>query len=443
MKAHLVIVEDDIVLCTLMCQNLTNRGYVTKSAASIAQLMQLLEHQEPDLVILDAKLPDGDGISKIGEVSQVCPVLVLTAHGSVQNAVQAIKAGATEYLLKPVSLDELHLVVDRVLETHRLRKDNWFLKAQAQHKVGPSMVGESPAMKTLRGMINAVAGSEMTVLITGESGVGKELVARAIHDASPRAEANFVAIDCCSFQDKLFESELFGHERGAFTGADRQKPGLIEMASGGTLFLDEIGEVEANIQAKLLRVLETGKFRRLGGTKELTANVRFVAATNRNLEELSFKGDFRSDLYFRLSGFSIEVPSLRDRRDDIPLLVAHLLGRHPMAKRQAKTIHPRAMRALVTYDWPGNIRELRNIIERAVILSGDSREIDAHHLSFGRSAHRHGYATSFDTDPSLEEIEKDYLNYLLQKHSGQRLKVAQVMGISERSIYRLIDKYEL
>lgn len=440
-NGSLLIVEDDPVLQGLLSQHLQLMGYQVLVAGSAEAMRKTLNNKEVDLVILDLKLPDADGMDLLKEWKESCSVIVLTAHGSVQNAVQAIKAGAAEYLLKPINLEDLNLVITRVLETQRLRKDNWFLKQQAKTQQGRLMIGDSPALHQLRSMIDAVAKFDMTVLITGESGVGKELVAREIHDASSRSSNNFVAIDCCALQDKLFESELFGHERGAFTGADRQKPGLIEMAKNGTLFLDEIGEVEPTIQAKLLRVLETGQFRRLGGTKELSANVRFITATNRDLESLSREGKFRSDLYFRLSGFSLHVPRLCERRQDIPTLVEHFINSHDFSPRAAKTIKPAALKALIAYDWPGNIRELKNTIERAIIVSQQETEIGLEHLSFGRSSGQNGLPLQFDHEPTLQEFEREYLRYLLEKYSGQRGKIASVLGISERNIYRLLHKY--
>jgi transcriptional regulator with PAS, ATPase and Fis domain len=276
-------------------------------------------------------------------------------------------------------------------------------------------------------------------------GPGKELVARAIHENSDRASRNFVPVDCCTLQEKLFESELFGHEKGAFTGADRQKRGLIEGAEGGTLFLDEIGEIDTSIQAKLLRVLETGTFRRVGGTKDLHANARIVAATNRDLEAISREGQFRADLYYRLSTFVIEVPPLRERREDIPYLATHFVQNHNFSRRINKGIAGEALRRLTAYNWPGNVRELRNVIERAIILSRDSNTIRPEHLAFGAGGGKGGVKVnvSFDHDPTLEELQAEYLRLQLSKHSGHRAKVAEVLAVSERNIYRLIRRYGL
>jgi DNA-binding NtrC family response regulator len=370
------------------------------------------------------------------------PVIVLTAFGSVQGAVAAMKAGAQQYLTKPVDPDELELEVNRVLQHTAMSRDQQFCKERLRPSGG--MVGASTAMTELQRLIDAVALSEATVLIQGESGVGKELVAHAIHERSPRTARNFVAVDCCTLQEKLFESELFGHEKGAFTGADRQKPGLIEAAQGGTLFLDEIGEIETPVQAKLLRVLETGQFRRLGGIKDLQANVRIVAATNRNLAQMSRDGNFRADLYYRLSAFTLRIPPLRERLKDIPALVEHFLAHHNFSRRLNKRLSPSALRLLMSYGFPGNIRELRNMVERAIIVGGGSDEIRPEHFSFEALGEQPGqFSMGFQHEPTLDEIERRYLELLVAKYAGHRGQIAAILGVSERSIYRLLEKHGL
>jgi transcriptional regulator with PAS, ATPase and Fis domain len=250
-------------------------------------------------------------------------------------------------------------------------------------------------------------------------------------------------VDCCTLQERLFESEVFGHERGAFTGADRQKKGLIEAAEGGTLFLDEIGEIEMPIQAKLLRVLETGRFRRLGGIRDLPANVRVVAATNRNLDEMSQQGGFRKDLYYRLSAFVLEVPSLRERKEDIPALAQHFISHHNFSRRVDQRLSDDALRFMMQYDWPGNIRELRNVVERAIILSRGNPEILPDHVIISPTASSSKRCSDFEHEPTLEQIERDYLEYLIRKYKGHRATIAQTMGISERNVYRLIKRHSL
>ena len=335
-------------------------------------------------------------------------------------------------------------MVQRALADALLRIDHQFCRdqLQAREAVASFMIGISTPLKRVKEVIKAVAPADITVLIQGESGSGKELVARAIHEQSNRAKRNFVAVDCCTLQERLFESELFGHERGAFTGADKQKRGLIEGAEGGTLFLDEIGEISPSIQAKLLRVLETGVFRRLGGTRDLQANIRVVAATNRDLGQLSETGNFRPDLYYRLSAFVIDTPPLRERRDDIPYLAAHFIRNHNFSRRINKSIAAEAIRKLTAYDWPGNVRELKNVIERAIILSRDNNLIRSEHLAFANRSNLE-FSLKFDHNPTLEELELEYVRLLLGKFMGHRGKVAEVMDVSERSIYRLLKKHKL
>ncbi len=446
--AHLILViEDDLTLNRLIVKQLDAQGYQTTGARSWKEADVYLEAHEPHLVITDVRLADGDTLRRLPDLVKMQPVVVLTAYGSVRDAVAAMKAGAYEYLVKPASPDELALVVKRAIDDAALRSDHLFCRQRLKAREGMAdfMIGVSETLMRTKDTIAAVAPTDVNVLIQGESGAGKELVARAIHDHSERAGRNFVPVDCCTLQEKLFESELFGHEKGSFTGADRQKRGLIEGAEGGTLFLDEIGEIDGSIQAKLLRFLETGVFRRVGGTKDLHANARVVAATNRDLQAISETGGFRSDLYYRLSTFVIDVPPLRDRREDIPYLAAHFIQNHNFSRRIDKRIASDAVRRLTAYDWPGNVRELKNVVERAIILSRESDIIRPEHLAFGASANRTStkVSVSFDHEPTLEEVQAEYLRLQLSKQSGHRAKVAEVLGISERNIYRMIRRYGL
>ena len=444
MNYQILLVEDDKVLNDLISKQLRQLGFEVHGAQTMAAAEQHLAKTEPHLIILDPRLPDCDATDEISRLAEQQPVIVLTAYGTVQRAVHAMRAGAADYLVKPIDLDELELVVQRTLENDALRRDHQFFKAQMHNRRRTFLIGRSKQLAEVESLIDAVAPTDMTVLIQGESGVGKELVAHEVHDRSTRKDRPFVVLDCCSLQETLFESELFGHERGSFTGADRQKKGLIEGAEGGTLFLDEIGEISPQIQAKLLRVLETGLYRRVGGTKDLSANVRFLAATNSDLENRSVDGDFRLDLYYRLSSFVIKVPPLRDRRDDIPDLVFYFLNKHDFSRRIDMSLSVTAMRRLAEYEWPGNVRELKNVVERAIILARDSRQIKPEHLTFTF----HQNATncvniSFDHEPTLEELRIRYMQILLNRHSGRRSDVAKKLGISERNTYRLIDKYAL
>jgi DNA-binding NtrC family response regulator len=449
MSSNILVIEDDAFLNKTLVDILTNIGYQTQGVNTLALAKEYLTKNEPALVILDGHLPDGKGMEMLPQLNEICPTILLTAYGSVKNAVEAMKAGASEYLVKPIDLEELEMMVQRVLENATLRQDYQFYKSQLNrnHQRNKGIIGQSSALAEVHKLIQAVAPTDMSVLIQGESGTGKELIASELHQSSVRKQRNFVALDCCTLQEKLFESELFGHERGSFTGAHQQKKGLIEGAEGGTLFLDEIGEIEAPIQAKLLRVLETGQFRRLGGTKDLKADVRILAATNRNLEQMSKTGEFRLDLYYRLSTFVLSIPPLRERRDDIPSLVKHFIQNHSFSRRINKSVTKTAINSLVSYEWPGNIRELKNVVERAIILSGNQKSIRPEHLTFSNTPNEtsstFGTQLNYDHEPTLEEIEKSYLQTMLDKYSGHRAKIAQALGISERHTYRLLKKYEL
>ncbi|MDJ0862000.1 MAG: sigma-54 dependent transcriptional regulator [Gammaproteobacteria bacterium] len=445
MKSSVLILEDDKLLNRFMVEQLSRMGFAPHGVQTWAAAEAYLQSHEVKLIVTDVQLPDANALDLLPRLCADQPVIMLTAYASVRDAVQAMKSGAAEYLVKPINMEELELMVTRTLDTAALRQDYQFCKRSLEARNDAAMIGGSRALLEVGNLIEAVAPTDMTVLIQGESGVGKELVARSIHLNSPRAERNFVAVDCCTLQEKLFESELFGHERGAFTGAVKQKKGLIEGAEGGTLFLDEIGEVEFSVQAKLLRVLETGRFRRVGGTRDLQANVRVVAATNRDLEEMARAEAFRQDLFYRLAGLILDVPPLRQRREDIPDLVRHFIRNHDFSRRINKTVTAEAMRRLTAYDWPGNIRELKNVIERAIILSRERREISVDYLAFGKSQSPSsgGLTLSFDHEPTLEEIEREYLRMVMEKHAGHRSSAARTLGISERSVYRLIGRYGL
>lgn len=439
MKKMVLVVDDDRVFNRLLVEQIADMGLDTVGAHSWNEAAQILQETEPDLIFLDFKLPDADTSKLVETLSGQFPVIVLTGYGSIRNAVSLIQAGAVEYLTKPVGLDELEITIRRELDNAELRRRNAFYRRQLESRRPGPLIGNSRPMQEIIDLIEAVAPTEATVLIQGESGSGKEMVAQALHESSTRHGREMVTVDGGTLQETLFESELFGHERGAFTGADRQKKGLIEEAEGSTLFLDEIGETSPANQAKLLRVLETSTFRRLGGTRTLKADVRFVVASNRDLAEMSQAGNFRSDLYFRLASFVIRVPPLRERREDILLLAEHFLQRFARGER---SLTPDALKLLMAYDWPGNVRELRNLIERAVILSAREGKIRPEHFGMLASRREEAVVLAFEHEPSLSEIERDYLQRTLQRHGGNRAKAAAILGISERNIYRLIRQYE-
>lgn len=439
MKKSLLVIDDDKIFNSLLCRQLRGMGFDSVGVGSWSEARAALKDFEPDAVVLDFKLPDADAVGILPELSGQYPIIVLTGFGSIRNAVDVIRQGATDYLTKPVNLDELELTVRRVLENAQLRESNQFYRARLSSRDAGTLIGDSAAMREVRAMVDTVAANDTTVLILGESGTGKEMVARALHERSNRSGHDLVVVDSCGLQESLFESELFGHERGAFTGADRRKKGLIEEAEGGSLFLDEIGDIGPAIQAKLLRVLENGSFRRVGATKTLTADARFIAATNQDLAVMSREGRFRSDLYFRLSRFVITVPPLRERREDIPPLAYHFLQQ--FSRTTAPTISQAAMNVLLSYDWPGNVRELRNAVERASMLVRAGGEIGLEHLSFIQRRDEAAVVLRFAGEPSLEQIEESYFRQVLTRHGGNRQKTAAILGLSERHIYRLIDKY--
>ncbi len=444
MKKQILIIEDNQTLNKLMSKELGEK-YKIIGVYNWEQAQDYLNKHEPDLIISDVKLHSISVIDHIDFLIDIAPTVLLTAYANVKDAVDAIKAGAAEYLVKPVSPEKLDLTIEKTLKTDELQLDNQFFRQTLENEFNTdAMIGSATPIKKIKELILAVAPSDTSVLITGESGTGKELVARYIHENSLRANRNFITVDCCTIQEQLFESELFGHEKGSFTGADQQKKGLIEGAKGGTLFLDEIGEIDLTMQTKLLRVLETGTFRRLGGNKILNSDVRILVATNRNLLEMCDAGEFRQDLYYRLNVFSIIAPPLRDRRQDIEELANYFLKNHKFSQRINKELAADAVRKLVAYDWPGNVRELKNVIERAIILSQNLKKIKGHHLAFDVNKNQTNSTNiSFTENPSLDELTHKYLEMLLVKFSGRRSKIASILGVSERSVYRMIKRYKL
>jgi DNA-binding NtrC family response regulator len=441
MTDHILLVSTDKQAHRDMSQSLRRFGYQVTAVADASEARRLLSSDTPDLILLDDPWPDDLGADTLEAWAQDVPVLVVCGEDGMEIALQALRLGASEFLAKPVDAEELAGAARRIIDNVLLYRRGEFYTSVLRHEAPSLLVGESAPLRRLLADLAAVAATEATVLILGESGVGKEKVAQEIHRLSPRAEGPLVAVDCCSLPETLFESELFGHERGAFTGAAQRKPGLIEQAKGGTLFLDEIGEIPAPSQAKLLRVLETKRFRRLGAATDIQAEVRIVAATNRDLDGMAQRGEFRQDLLYRLNTFVVAVPPLRERREDIPPLVRHFLAYSGLSRRIVKRASESAMRQLVAYDWPGNVRELRNIVERAIILSGNKLKIDSEHLTLARppaSAPSGGVTLTFDHEPTLAEIERRYLQLLLERHEGRRSTVARVLGIGERTLYRLL-----
>ena len=441
----ILIVEDESVIRVALRRLLERNGYQISEAGSVQAAEKEYNLADFDLVISDLRLPGAPGTDLIKKAGDV-PVLIMTSYASLRSAVDSMRMGAVDYIAKPFDHGDMVSAVQRIIADHPTAHADASTSHAAPVKSAAGIVGNCPAIRVLFEHIERMAPTDSTVLVLGETGTGKELVARSVHQNSLRADKILVSVNCAAIPDTLIESELFGYEKGAFTGADRRKPGLMEAAAGGTLFLDEIGDIGPAIQAKLLRVLETGRFRRVGATSDMRADVRIVAATNRDLATLVRAGTFRADLYYRLNAFILAVPPLRQRREDIPVLANHFLAARAGGVRQH--LHPEAVRFLTEYDWPGNVRELRNVIERASILSGDTPEIAPAHLlglsgDMPSGAVGSGNSVRFDDEPALEKIEREYLAYLLDKYQGNRRKVAEKLGISERTCYRMTARYDL
>ncbi|HEY8503660.1 MAG TPA: sigma-54 dependent transcriptional regulator [Gemmataceae bacterium] len=442
---RLLIVDDDEQLRQTLARRFERHGMAVTAAGSGEEAVALAGREVWDVALLDLHLPGMSGIDLLERLKEAQPALealMLTAHGSIETAIDAMKRGAYDYLSKPFHLPELEVHIQKACEKARLaRRQTQWLGQIDYESARYRLVGSGAAIRRVVEMIRKVAPSPATVLVRGPSGTGKELVARALHYNSPRREQPLVTINCAALQETLLESELFGHEKGAFTGAAAAKPGLVEIAEGGTLFIDEIGEMAPGLQAKLLRVLEGGHYRRVGGTRELRADVRVVAATNRSLEDEIKAGRFREDLFYRLNVVTIDVPALRDRREDIPELAEHFLATRPVGPLRRR-LSPEALEALVRYDWPGNVRELANVIERAQILAeGEVITPDdlPEAIAEGAPPSEPGGA-----DPQhLREVERRHVQEVLRREKGNKVHAARALGISRRALYRLIDKYKL
>jgi DNA-binding NtrC family response regulator len=441
----LLVVDDDELLRQTLARRFERQGMTVTAAASGAEALARLAEARHDVALLDLHLPDMSGIDVLVRLKEVQPeteALMLTAHGSIETAIQAMKRGAYDYLTKPFHLAELEVQIHKAFEKVRLyRRERQWVAQVGYESDRYRLVGSSTGMRRVVQLLEKVAPTDATVLICGASGTGKELVARALHYNSPRHERPLVTVNCAALQETLLESELFGHERGAFTGAVSAKQGLIEVAEGGTLFVDEIAEMSPGMQAKLLRVLEDGHYRRVGNTREAHADVRVLAATNRDLEEEQKAGRFREDLFYRLDVVTIHLPDLRDRPEDIPELVAHFLATRRVGK-QTFAIEPEALAALVNYDWPGNVRELANVLERAQILAADST-IGLGDLPENIGAAVLAGAVSAGSPHHLREVERRHVQEVLRTEKGNKVHAARALGISRRALYRLIRKYGL
>jgi DNA-binding NtrC family response regulator len=443
-NTRVLLVDDDNTFRRVMASELTRRGYKVVAVASGAEALEQAPRIDPDVTLLDLHLPDMDGIevlTRLQERNDSAAVVVLTGHGTIDTAIKAIRLGARDYLEKPCPIAKLEMTIQKTCEHERLVKRQRVLEdGYAAPNVAPGVVGASPAFLKVMESVARIARTGATTLVLGETGVGKEVVATLLHAQSPRSDAAFVVVDCAALHEELLQSEIFGHERGAFTGADRLKHGLFEVASGGTIFLDEVGDISLDVQAKLLRVLETGRFRRLGGTEEIVVDVRIVAATNRDLRLAISRGLFREDLFYRLATFVVEIPPLRERPEDIRLFVEHFVTQLNLRFSLSKRMGEQAMDALLRFSWPGNVRELAHVLEQVVVLS-DADVISLQDLPpIFRALPATSPAPDREEVPTLREVQRRHVLWVLDKAAGNRAQAARLLGTSERTFYRLLER---
>lgn len=447
MKFTILIIDDEDNIRNGLATNFELEDYEVKTASNGKDGLDLIAKGDIDLVITDLRM---DGISGEEVVKRVTtetpgiPVIVLTGHGSIDAAVEAMKSGAYDFLTKPLNLDQLNLIVKRALENRELSLQHKLLKEEIESSAClEQMIGRSAEMQKVFSMIKKVAPAKASVLITGESGVGKELVANAIHNLSGRKDKAFIKVHCAALSESLLESELFGHEKGAYTGADSMQKGRFELAHGGTIFLDEIGEINQNVQIKILRVLQEKTFERVGGEKSISVDVRIVAATNKNLEEEVKAGRFREDLYYRLNVVHLKVPSLKERKDDLPLLIDSFIKKFAAEnEKEIIGIDSKAKAALLKYDWPGNIRQLQNCIESSVVMS-NGKQIKLEDLPLSVSEYTGQEAISIPMGISLEDAEKIIIMQNLSANKGNKSKTADVLGIGRKTLHRKLNEYGL
>ncbi|HZS98814.1 MAG TPA: sigma-54 dependent transcriptional regulator [Terriglobales bacterium] len=445
---NILIVDDERSIreaCREVAQSL---GFNTFVADSAEHAYRLLDAQGIDAVLLDLRLPGAGGLEALNRIKSIRPdavIVVVTGYGTVQSAVQAMKNGAYDYVTKPFSLDELKLLLDRVASHLKLKSENRILREKIKSKQGfGSIIGRSPEMEKLYRIVAKAAHSTHPVLILGESGTGKELVARSIHFSGPFRDKPFIPVDCGSLVPTLIESELFGHTKGAFTGAHHAKDGLLSIAEGGTVFLDEVGELPTDLQAKLLRAIQEKEIRPVGSTKHMPINVRILAATNRDLEEGVSQGTFRRDLYYRLNVLSLRIPSLRERRQDIPILATHFLERQTRSTGNERTLSDDAMKAMLAYDWPGNVRELENCLERAcAFTTGPMIHLGDLPAAISQLQGTNALATAGNANKimPMSELERQTILNAIAQLNGDKLKAARMLGIGKTTLYRKLKEY--
>lgn len=446
MNMDILVVDDDKLVNEFLTETLTRLGHTVESVMSAEDALVCLDERKYDLIVSDIKMKGMDGITLLGRARTMHPeimAIMITAYGTVENAVKAMKLGAYDYLLKPVSPDNIEIVIGRAAEVIGLRRENKQLKSDLAKKY-QNIVGRSQKMKQVFEMIESTADARSTVLITGESGTGKELVARAIHYASPRRDNPFIKLNCAALPENLVEAELFGYEKGAFTGAVRQHKGRFELAHTGTLLLDEITEMPLGLQAKLLRVLQEREFERLGSGTPIEVDVRIIATSNRNLKQAISEGKFREDLFFRLNVIPINIAPLRERLEDIPLLTQHFIAKYNADNNKSiDGAEDDVMKLLLKYHWPGNVRELENYIERAVVTSPGSnltRDSFPKDLALGKLSER---TPGLEIGISLQEGEKYLILKTLEKFDGNKTKAAEVLNVTPRTIRNKLAEYEM
>jgi two-component system NtrC family response regulator len=449
---RILVVDDEKNYLVVLDALLSEAGYEVMAAAGGARALAMLEDEEPDLMVTDMRMPRMSGLELIAAVKERypdLPVIVMTAYGTVENAVEAMKLGAVDYIMKPFENQELLLTIDKALKLRRLMAQNRLLKEDARRAGGfGRIIGDCRSMRAVFAVVAKVAATKATVLITGESGTGKELIARAIHEQSPRADEPFVAVNCMALTETLLESELFGHEKGSFTGASARRKGRFELADKGTLFLDEVGEIAPSLQVKLLRVLQERTFERVGGNQPISVDVRIVAATNRDLAAAVAQGRFREDLFYRLNVVRVELPPLRERREDLPALVAHFVRRYAAEMgRAAPAVSPEAMALIYDYAWPGNVRELENALERAVIMAGGEIRPQDLPLEVGPGAAEPCSAPELPSDmginQAVEDLERRMILRALQEANGVAAHAAEALGVTKSNLAYKMKKYGL
>lgn len=448
MKRPTILIVDDEKSTREGLARALRRNYEVALAKDGPDALEWLSHNHADVVLSDLRMPGMDGLALIQRILARSPqpaCILLTAYGSIETAVEAMRRGAYDFLTKPVNLDQLDLLLKRALRARDMETENRELREQLDERFGmENMIGQSPALREVFDTVRQVASSRANVLITGETGTGKELVAQAVHRLSPRVNGPFITVHCAALSPTLLESELFGHEKGAFTGATDRRPGRFERADGGTIFLDEIGEIDASVQVKILRVIEQRNFERVGGRETLETDARLIAATNKDLEEMVREGTFREDLFYRLNVVTIQLPPLRERREDIPLLVRKFLAEfNKENQKEIEGLTTDAMAALMDYHWPGNIRELRNAVERMVVLARQDRLTVRDLPPTVRPATKteNGTGPLFNGTMTLAETERHMILRALEQNGGHRTKAAAQLGLSRRTLHRKLREY--